>query len=579
MLFAITRSLRQQEYSVGLCGALLLERNGIAARCLCVLSHCFRCVTNVSSRAEVAVRFRSQRTHQRQRSPAAPSVRSLVFILPPIAAFLLASCGGTATSPHSSPPPPGVAELSISDVQNIAQAAAAAVDVPYVIAITNREGDILAVYQKPGFSPMSLGNFGQTVDTNELAVSLARTAAFFSNDQAPLSSRTVRFISGIHFPPGVTDTPNAALYGIENTNRGCTLSSGFNPGEAIPPALSIGGTQTGLGVATGKADVNDSHPDAVNPGGVPIFKNGVLLGGVGVAGAPAGVAEFAAFAAATSNGFGPTPASPGVIFINGIALPFVSQTTLPAAMSGGTAAGATYLAGPNASPNRAPEGYLVGPNAGPLGGLSSQQVDSIVMAAVATANQTRAVIRLPVDVSTKMVIAVADLDGTVIALYRMTDSTVFSVDVAATKARNMVYFNSAARVPVDLAGVPVGTAVTSRTISFGAQPFFPPGIDGTAAGPFFSLYTNDVANPCTQGSQPAGANQSGIVFFPGSEGIYLNGQLVGGLGVSGDGVDQDDFVTHGGDAGFEPPAATRADQIVLNGVRLPYLSFPRNPTN
>lgn len=525
------------------------------------------------------MRFASQKIRQLQKSFAASSAPSAGFVLAAIATLTLASCGGTATAPSSPAAPSGAAELSVSDVQTIAQAAAAAVDVPYVIAITNREGDILAVYQKPGFSPMSLGNFGQTVDTHELAVSLARTAAFFSNDQAPLSSRTVRFLSGIHFPPGVADAANAPLYGIENTNRGCMLSSNFNPGEAIPPARSISGTQQGLGVATGKSDVNDSNPNAVNPGGVPIFKNGVLLGGVGVAGAPEDVAEFAALAAATANGFGPAPAAPGVIFINGIALPFVSQTTLPRGMSAGTEAGATYFAGPVASPNPAPEGYLVGPNAGPLGGLSSQQVDSIVMAAVATANQTRAVIRLPSGASAKMVIAVADLDGTIIALYRMTDATIFSLDVAATKARNMVYFNSAARVAADLAGVPVGTAVTNRTISFGAQPFFPPGIDGTSAGPFFSLYTSDVASPCTQGAQPANPNQSGIVFFPGSEGIYVNGQLTGGLGVSGDGVDQDDYVTHGGDVGFEPPAAMRADQIVLNGVRLPYLSFPRNPTD
>ncbi len=491
----------------------------------------------------------------------------------------LASCGGTSSSSSPGPPPPPVAELSATDVQSIVQAAAAAANVPYVVAVTNREGDILAVFQKPGFSPVSTGNFSQSVDTNELAVSLARTAAFFSNDQAPLSSRTVRFISGIHFPPGVTDTANAPLYGIENTNRGCTLSTNFNPGESFPPARSINGANPGLGVATGKFDVNDLDPDAVNPGGVPIFKNGVLLGGVGVAGAQASVAEFAAFSAATSNGFGPSPAPPGVVFIDGIALPFVNQTTLPSGMSAGSATGGTYLVGPIPSPQPAPEGYLVGPNAGPLGGLSSSQVNQIVMAAVNTANQTRAIIRLPIGSRAKMVIAVADLDGTLIALYRMTDATVFSVDVAATKARNMVYFNGAARMPADLPGVPLGTAVTNRTISFGAQPLFPPGIDGTAAGPFFALYTNDVANPCTQGSQPAGPNHSGIVFFPGSEGIYVNGQLVGGLGVSGDGVDQDDFVTSGGDAGFEPPASIRADQIVINGVRLPYLKFPRNPTN
>jgi hypothetical protein len=75
------------------------------------------------------------------------------------------------------------------------------------------------------------------------------------------------------------------------------------------------------------------------------------------------------------------------------------------------------------------------------------------------------------------------------------------------------------------------------------------------------------------------ANQSGVVFFPGSEPLYINGVLVGGLGVSGDGVDQDDYVTAGGAAGFAAPTDIRADQIVIDGVRLPYLKFPRNPTD
>ena len=30
--------------------------------------------------------------------------------------------------------------------------------------------------------------------------------------------------------------------------------------------------------------------------------------------------------------------------------------------------------------------------------------------------------------------------------------------------------------------------------------------------------------------------------------------------------------------GFEPPANVRADQVTIQGVRLPYLKFPRNPT-
>jgi len=442
----------------------------------------------------------------------------------------------------------------------------------------DRSGKILGVYRKPSAPALATGNFSVQVDTNELAVSLARTAAFFSNDQAPLSSRTVRFLSGIHFPPGIANTPNAPLYGIENTNRGCSLSTNFIAGQSVPPARSISGATPGLGIATGKADVDDSDSIAVNPGGVPLFRNGSVVGGIGVAGVAPAVAEYAAYAAATSNGFGPSPAAPGVVFINGVALPFVNQTTLPAGVSLGTFTG-SFALGPIASPGTPPEGMLVAPAAGPLGGLAAPDVTAIINNSIATANATRAVIRLPIGSSARMSIAVADLDGTIIGLYRMADSTVFSIDVAATKARNMVYFSSGARTAADLTGVPMGTAVTNRTIGYGSQPFFPPGISGAAAGPFFNLYLRDVMNPCTEGFQAAGPNQSGVVFFPGSVPLYRNGVLVGGLGVSGDGVDQDDVVAAGGSAGFEAPTAIRADQIVLQGVRLPYLKFPPNPAN
>jgi len=447
-----------------------------------------------------------------------------------------------------------------------------------VIAVVDRAGVILAVYRKPGAGTTAIGNFGATVDVNDLAVALARTAAFFSNNQAPLSSRTVRFISGIHFPPGVTNTGNAALYGIENTNRGCTLSTNFLPGHTVQPSLSLSGGN-GLGIITGKADLTDGDPNAVNPGGVPIFRNGVVVGGVGVAGVSSDIAEYSGFKATTSNGFGPTPAPPGVVFVGGIALPFVNQTASPAGANPGMFSG-TFLLGPIASAGQPPDGDLVAPTAGPVGGLTAAEVQQILTNAETTANQTRAVIRLPIGSRARMVIAVADLDGTIIGLRRMSDSTVFSIDVAATKARNMVYFNSSSRTAADLNNVPSGTAVTNRTIGFGAQPLFPPGIDGSSAGPFFNLYQQDVANPCTQGFQsgPPNANRSGIIFFPGSVGLYRNGVLIGGLGVSGDGVDQDDFVTNGGAAGFEAPEAARADQITIQGVRLPYLKFPNNPT-
>jgi len=493
--------------------------------------------------------------------------------------FTITGCGGATGPLTSAPPPASVQSLTAADVTTLVQSAAQAADPnTMVIAIVDRSGNVLGVYRKPSAPTLVTGNFSAQVDANELAVSLARTGAFFSNDQAPLSSRTVRFISGIHFPPGVADITNAPLYGIENTNRGCTLSTNFIAGQSVPPARSIGGATTGLGIATGKVDVNDSDETAVNPGGVPLFRNGSLVGGIGVAGVSPDVAEYSAYSAATSNGFGPTPAAPGVVFINGVALPFVSQTTPPSGIAAGTFTG-SFVAGPSASPGTPPEGMLVAPVAGPLGGLAASDVTQIINNAIAMANITRAVIRLPIGSSTRMAIAVADLDGTIIGLYRMADSTVFSIDVAASKARNMVYFNSAGRQATDLTGVPFGTAVTNRTIGYGAQPFFPPGINGSSPGPFFNLYVQDVASPCTQGFQVAGPNQSGVVFFPGSVPLYRNGVLVGGLGVSGDGVDQDDYVTSGGSAGFEAPAAIRADQIVLQGVRLPYLKFPSNPTN
>ncbi|HEY6564503.1 MAG TPA: dockerin type I domain-containing protein, partial [Pirellulaceae bacterium] len=73
------------------------------------------------------------------------------------------------------------------------------------------------------------------------------------------------------------------------------------------------------------------------------------------------------------------------------------------------------------------------------------------------------------------------------------------------------------------------------------------------------------------------ANQNGVVFFPGSTSVHVSGNLVGGFGVSGDGVDQDDVVTAAGQVGFEAPLAIRVDQYVVGGVRLPFQKYNRNP--
>lgn len=479
--------------------------------------------------------------------------------------------------------------LTADDVASIIGTAAKALAArTMVIAVTDRGGNVLGVFRKPEAPTSVVGNFGRAVDANDFAVSLARTGAYFSNDQAPLSSRTVRYISGIHFPPGIRNKPNAALYGIENTNRGCSFNAVFNPGKAIVPSRSLNGLPCtgfdtrgcGTGIATGKADTSDSQPFAVNGGGVPIFKDGKLVGGIGVTGVDPLSGEFAAFVGSVPDGgqpgqrFGPRPAEPGVIFLDGLALPFVqlAQPPGPGQFDGG------YVVTPRDSPfgpAGVPDGYLIGPFGSPE--LSQAEVERIVNQSIDTANRARAAIRLPLGSRTRMMIAVADLRGALLALFRMPDATIFSIDVSVAKARNMSFFVGPNRSLDDLPGVPIGTAVTARTISFGGQPLFPAGIDDSGAGPFFPLFLNDVNKPCSQGSQPADVNASGIVFFPGSLPLYKNGRLVGGLGISGDGVEQDDLVTAGGATGFVPDESIRADRIVIGDVRLPFLKFPRNP--
>ena len=183
------------------------------------------------------------------------TVRLLTAALIVIALTASPGCGGIGAIPTAQTTTQ-IASLSMSAVDTAVKAAAASVSDSMVIAVADRSGNILAIYHKAGAPTTGVGNFGAVVSADELAVGLARTAAFFTNNQAPLSSRTVRFISGIHFPPGVSNTASAALYGIENTNRGCGFNVTFAPGKAVPPARSIDNTTTGLGIITGKADTS-----------------------------------------------------------------------------------------------------------------------------------------------------------------------------------------------------------------------------------------------------------------------------------------------------------------------------------
>ncbi len=539
-------------------------------------------------------------------------------------------------------------QLTVAEVTAVITAAAVAIgDNNMAIAVVDRSGRILGVYARPGARAD-----GFTPDT---AVTTARTAALFSNKDAPLSSRTVRSISGIHFPPGVPNTPVAELYGIENSNRGCQLNaqdtapiertrsiagSGLagrrracNPAD--PSGCAMGNTiaLTGrastrfVGFSTGKNDVLDLGAPLdvpVNPGGFAIYRNGRVLGGIGVAGVSGEFAEYAAFGGLSQPQFGlsglsanPLPA-PGAVFIDGIRLPFfaecVSVSCVEAALAQrppratpGTFTVADLLVPPRAG-QAVPEGYLLlpKPSTSP-GGLTLADVQRVIDQAVARATVTRAQIRLPLTQPTSMVIAVSDETGELLAAFRMPDSTIFSFDVATTKARNAYYFSTRDGYNVlrnyvennpydDYSWTPdppagQGWAITNRTLSFGGQPLFPPGIDlekPPTPGPWFDLFVYDTANPCTEGPGPTRGgnrqyiNQSGIVWFPGSAPLYKNGRLVGGVGVSGDGVAQDDYVTGGAVVGFEPPAELRVDRSVIttgagDTVRLPYFKFPRNP--
>jgi uncharacterized protein GlcG (DUF336 family) len=553
--------------------------------------------------------------------------------------------------------------------QLLRRAAAASAHNDAIIAIVDRQGDVLGVRVEAGVAPLISGNTFNLVFAVDGALALARTGAFFANNQAPLTSRTIGFISqttitarevnsnpnildpfsgllgpgfvapvnqGGHFPPGIANTPPVDLFGIELTNRD-SLSPRFNVNPAFIPQGKGLNPPISYGLASGLLPAARSRGIGTLPGGVPIYKDGQLVGGIGVffpgqtgfaseENSASGAAFDkrrpdrsleAEFMALTAEGIG---GSPGIgiprqfltqqINLAGITLPIFGPPG-PGGISQVLALGATLGSGnPDSGTDLAvdpqgdhyrdgvavPSGWLVLPHDGL--GLTAGDVTRMVNQGIAQAMQTRAQIRLPIGSRTSMVFAVADTRGEVLGVYRMADATVFSIDVAVAKARNLSYYDDPqALLRIDrVPGLPRGVALTPRTFRSLAQPHFPEGIDSAPPGPFSILNDHGKAAGHFQSalgfaSFHPGANfhdtrddprnQNGVVFFPGGSALYkfINGRagLVGGLGVSGDGVDQDDFVTAAAVAGFEPPPSLRADRFFVRGVRLPYFRFPRNP--
>lgn len=598
---------------------------------------------------------------------------------------------------------PVVQTLTTAEVdQLIRRASGATLSEDAIIAVVDRGGNLLGLRVEGGVNPAVAGSIDTLVFAIDGAISKARTAAFFANNQAPLTSRTVQFISqstitqrevesypsitdpnspwrgpgfvapvGIkgHFPPNVPFTPQVDLFLIEHTNRDSlvapgpdnikgtaddiTLPSRFNvPTEFIPPGQEINPPES-FGLISGMRPNAQSRGIATLPGGIPIYKEGQLVGGIGVffPGATGFAteensslsathdpskpdrsleAEYMAFAAvngAPKLGL-PIGDVAGVAPVAGIELPLTPENqridlvgiTLdivgPNGVKGpeqlfrygralpegnpdsGTNQGFTTQAG-----LPVPEGWLVVPHDGD--GITAAEVERLITQGIQQATRTRAAIRLPLNSETKMVFAVADRSGNIVGLYRMPDATVFSLDVAVAKARNVAYYaNPTLLQPADrLPEVPPGTALTNRSFRYLALPRYPEGIDGRPPGPF-SILTDPGTDPNTglmtarlpasvhqsvQGfdafnpgtnfrSTTNPANRNGIVFFPGSAPLYRDSTLlIGGFGVSGDGVDQDDVVTFMGAKGFEPSPTLRVDNVFVRGVRVPYQKFNRNP--
>ena len=88
-----------------------------------------------------------------------------------------------------------------------------------IIAVVDRGGNLLGVLTESGVSAALLANPDTKAFAIDGAIAEARTAAFFANDTAPLTSRTIQFISQstitereVNSDPNITD-PDSTLRG------------------------------------------------------------------------------------------------------------------------------------------------------------------------------------------------------------------------------------------------------------------------------------------------------------------------------------------------------------------------------
>jgi uncharacterized protein GlcG (DUF336 family) len=652
-------------------------------------------------------------------------VRRLVAAAAVLGAAALAGCGGGSSSSStpavsSTPPPvtatalytaPAAESLSVSDVQTIlaqAIAEATARKRPSTIAVTDRVGNVLAVYVMAGApatatipTPASGVNTdleGVAVPSTLAAIAKAITGAYLSSAGNAFSTRTASEIVQPHFPPspGAQGLESGPLFGVQFSQLPC---SDLNERYSASSNAMIGPMRSPLGLAA-------------DPGGMPLYKNGANVGAIGVEGDGAyafdpdvttttGNDDEELIAEAGSVGYAaPASIQANQISLAGTTLRYVDQDTgslltnpssapafasLPASTGalttvkgyygeGGAAVRAGVVFGTEASGVRKataaeytnPDIYVLsdgagnnrypitaGQDAADVGSpLTAAEVGALLNQAFGVMSNTRAAIRQPINSRAQVTITVTDTYGNILGLVVAPDATLFGVDVSVQKARS-VAFMSGAHAASDLSATTLDPALGSgagdtevaafvqqlraflglpnaltgdhayadRSIGDLSRPFFPDGQDGTPNGPFSypinnwspfatglqsALIRENVVQAVSYSAGAVGADtpqrctflpgvnggaknrlQNGLQIFPGGVPVYRGSTLIGALGISGDGVDQDDLVAFMGtyNAGTQTgsisnaPAAIRADQIVVPNanVRLRYVSCPVAP--
>jgi uncharacterized protein GlcG (DUF336 family) len=618
------------------------------------------------------------------------------------AAFLLCSCGGGGAGTGNAPQ--GCASacnptdnlLTTADVERILTQAifeAQARSARATIAVVDRVGNVLAVYQMSGTAATvaissGMGVVGAldgipqgTIPATQAAISMAVTGAYLSSEGNAFTTRTASQIIQLNFNPQEMNQPSGPLYGVQFSQLSC---SDVNRNIAHG---SVGPKRSPLGLAA-------------NPGGLPLYKNGTVVGGVAsisnglytldldITDIDQDPDELIAVAAAT--GFAaPADQRANRITADGRTFRYVDSESLasdparaPPYASLGPATGAlANVAGYNAgaiaagtafgtpaSGVRADTGALGAlggyilvdaananrfpPRATASGALGTADVSALLGEALKVAGRSRAQIRRPLGSAAEVTISVVDLNGDILGLVRTRDAPVFGIDVSAQKARGALLLSlptaaaQLAALPAASYLVPAGAtssiaayvpaaraflgdplaltgtvAWTTRAFGNLHRPTFPDGIANTPSGPFskpvsswspfnvgFQLdlvynqlvkgVLGDTSEGCA-GRLPAGtvsiapdlglpAARNGVQVFPGGVPIYSGNTLAGAIGVSGDGVDQDDMiaflaVTNAAAArngGFgQAPSQMRADNLAPEGTRLRYVQCPQSPFN